>query len=105
MCEELALGITPLPHMNAKDEIMQCQLEINFIECVVRPVWEHMAGLFPSVLPCLAQIDINRAFFQRRYTQMVAAQKAAAAAAAGSETAEASGGPAATTEGADTGGL
>ena len=63
--EELARGMTPMPHMNAKDERVQCLLEISFIDAVVLPLWEHLALLFPALKPCLDQIVINRTGFQR----------------------------------------
>ena len=49
MAEELRLGLTPMPHMNAKDEHVQCSLEMNFIDCVVSPLWEHMTHIFPKL--------------------------------------------------------
>ncbi len=35
MQAEIARGIMPMPHMNAKDEKVQCLLEISFIDAVV----------------------------------------------------------------------
>lgn len=63
--EEISMGMTPMPHMNAKDERVQCFLEISFIDAVVLPLWEHLAMLFPSLQPCLAQIVANRNGFQK----------------------------------------
>lgn len=65
MQAELALGITPMPHMNAKDERVQCLLEVSFIDAVVVPLWEHLALLFPALKPCVAQVHSNRDTFQR----------------------------------------
>ena len=64
MKEELARGMTPMPHMNAKDERVQCLLEVSFIDAVVLPLWEHLALLFPALQPCLDQILANRNGFQ-----------------------------------------
>ena len=61
--EERQLGITPLLHMDAKDEAMQCSLEINFIDCVVTPLWERMVANFPSLEPCIRQLRANRAAY------------------------------------------
>ena len=66
---ELALGITPLPHMNAQDERMQCLLEIGFIDAVVKPLWDHLAGLFPSLSCCCEQIAVNRETFAKLATR------------------------------------
>lgn len=71
---EIALGLTPMPHMNAKDERVQCLLEVSFIDAVVAPLWEHLALLFPALKPCVDQIHRNRGEFQRltqRRTQSV----------------------------------
>ena len=60
MGEERKLGITPMLHMDAKDERVQCQLESNFIDFVVTPLWEHMALQFPGLQTCQDQIRANR---------------------------------------------
>lgn len=62
---EMVLGMMPMPHMNAKDERVQCLLEISFIDAVVAPLWEHLALLFPALQPCVLQIQSNRSSFQR----------------------------------------
>ena len=69
MQAEIAQGITPMPHMNAKDERVQCLLEISFIDAVVVPLWEHLALLFPSLRPCMEQIHKNREGFQKLTTR------------------------------------
>ena len=69
MQAEIAQGITPMPHMNAKDERVQCLLEISFIDAVVVPLWEHLALLFPSLRPCMEQIHKNREGFQKLATR------------------------------------
>lgn len=63
MAEERRLGLTPALHMDAKDERVQCQLEINFIDCVVTPLWEHCAHCFPDLQPCLERVRANRAAY------------------------------------------
>ena len=69
MQSEIAQGITPMPHMNAKDERVQCLLEISFIDAVVVPLWDHLALLFPSLRPCMEQIHKNREGFQKLTTR------------------------------------
>ena len=64
MAEELRLGLTPMPHMNAKDEHVQCSLEMNFIDCVVSPLWEHMTHIFPKLAACNLNVRKNRAAYQ-----------------------------------------
>ena len=49
--------------MDAKDERVQCQLEINFIDCVVTPLWEHCAHCFPALQPCMERVRANRAAY------------------------------------------
>ena len=63
MAEERRLGLTPALHMDAKDERVQCQLEINFIDCVVTPLWEHCAHCFPALQPCMLRVRANRAAY------------------------------------------
>ncbi len=63
MAEERLLGMTPALHMDAKDERVQCQLEINFIDCVVTPLWEHCAHCFPALQPCMERVRANRAAY------------------------------------------
>ena len=63
MAEERLLGLTPALHMDAKDERVQCQLEINFIDCVVTPLWEHCAHCFPALQPCMERVRANRAAY------------------------------------------
>ena len=63
VAEERRLGLTPALHMDAKDERVQCQLEINFIDCVVTPLWEHMAHCFPALQPCMERLRANRAAY------------------------------------------
>ena len=63
MAEERRLGLTPALHMDAKDERVQCQLEINFIDCVVTPLWEHCAHCFPALQPCMERLRANRAAY------------------------------------------
>ena len=65
MEDELSRGMTPMPHMNAKDERVQCLLEVSFIDAVVLPLWDHLALLFPALKPCVDQIMVNRTGFQR----------------------------------------
>ena len=72
---ELSMGLTPMPHMNAKDERVQCLLEISFIDAVVVPLWEHLAMLFPMLQPCLAQIHTNRLCFNRLTSRRTASIK------------------------------
>eukprot|EP00891_Asterochloris_glomerata_P009655 jgi/Astpho2/9655/gw1.00146.70.1_t len=64
VAEELRLGLTPMPHMNAKDEHVQCSLEMNFIDCVVSPLWEHMTHIFPKLKACNLNVRKNRAAYQ-----------------------------------------
>ena len=63
VAEERRLGLTPALHMDAKDERVQCQLEINFIDCVVTPLWEHCAHCFPALQPCMERVRANRAAY------------------------------------------
>ena len=63
VAEERLLGLTPALHMDAKDERVQCQLEINFIDCVVTPLWEHCAHCFPALHPCMERVRANRAAY------------------------------------------
>ncbi len=63
VAEERLLGLTPALHMDAKDERVQCQLEINFIDCVVTPLWEHCAHCFPALQPCMERVRANRAAY------------------------------------------
>ncbi len=63
VAEERLLGLTPALHMDAKDERVQCQLEINFIDCVVTPLWEHCAHCFPALQPCTERVRANRAAY------------------------------------------
>ena len=63
VAEERRLGLTPALHMDAKDERVQCQLEINFIDCVVTPLWEHCAHCFPALQPCMERLRANRAAY------------------------------------------
>ncbi len=48
MAEERLLGLTPALHMDAKDERVQCQLEINFIDCVCG---DASVGALRALLP------------------------------------------------------
>lgn len=63
VAEERRLGLTPALHMDAKDERVQCQLEINFIDCVVTPLWEHCSHCFPALQPCMERVRANRAAY------------------------------------------
>ncbi|DBB04290.1 TPA: hypothetical protein ACH3X1_012787 [Trebouxia sp. C0004] len=63
VAEERLLGLIPALHMDAKDERVQCQLEINFIDCVVTPLWEHCAHCFPALQPCMERVRANRAAY------------------------------------------
>lgn len=63
VAEERRLGLTPALHMDATDERVQCQLEINFIDCVVTPLWEHCAHCFPALQPCMERVRANRAAY------------------------------------------
>jgi len=63
VAEERLLGLTPALHMDAKDERVQCQLEINLIDCVVTPLWEHCAHCFPALQPCMERVRANRAAY------------------------------------------
>ena len=63
VAQERLLGLTPALHMDAKDERVQCQLEINFIDCVVTPLWEHCAHCFPALQPCMERVRANRAAY------------------------------------------
>lgn len=63
VAEERRLGLTPALHMDATDERVQCQLEINFIDCVVTPLWEHCAHCFPALQSCMERVRANRAAY------------------------------------------
>ena len=43
---------------------MQCSLEMNFIDCVVSPLWEHMTHIFPKLAACNLNVRKNRAAYQ-----------------------------------------
>ena len=43
---------------------MQCSLEMNFIDCVVSPLWEHMTHIFPKLVACNLNVRKNRAAYQ-----------------------------------------
>ena len=62
--KEVSLGLEPLPFMNPKDDATRAQLEINFIDYVVQPLWESMVGLFPMSKVFLDNLETNREYYQ-----------------------------------------
>lgn len=64
MTLERELGIPVMPHMDIRDFKVQCETEVNFIDRIVYPLWEHLSMNFPSLAVCIEQIRANRDKFQ-----------------------------------------
>ena len=61
--QELSLGMEPLPFMAPKDEAARAQLEINFIDYIVQPLWENILARFPECKICLQNLEMNRKYY------------------------------------------
>jgi hypothetical protein len=64
---ETGLGFAPLPHMNRMLQTAhRYQMQVNFIDFVLRPWWKAMARVFPPLSECLTQLKSNRNTFSER---------------------------------------
>ena len=61
--QELSLGMEPLPFMAPKDEAARAQLEVNFIDYIVQPLWENILARFPECKICLQNLEMNRKYY------------------------------------------
>ena len=65
VASEMALGLKVSPFMNPKDEMSKAQLELNFIDYVVSPIWKHIVSFFPKASVHLTNLESNRKHYQR----------------------------------------
>ncbi|QDZ25787.1 3',5'-cyclic-nucleotide phosphodiesterase [Chloropicon primus] len=64
--KELSLGMEPLPFMAPKDESARAQLEVNFIDYIVQPLWESVMVRFPECEECVSNLQNNRKYYQEQ---------------------------------------
>ena len=62
--KEVSLGMEPQPFMAPKTEAARVQLEINFIDYIVQPLWENIVTLFPLSKVFLNNLETNRKYYQ-----------------------------------------
>ena len=67
--QELSLGMDPLPFMAPKDEAARAQLEVNFIDYIVQPLWENILARFPECKICLQNLEMNRKYYLGQLNQ------------------------------------
>lgn len=59
--EELALGMSPTPYMNARPGSLEiCKLNLAFIDSCVFPLWSIMSTFLDGLEGCMANIQTNR---------------------------------------------
>ena len=61
--EEVSLGMEPLPFMAPKDEAARAQLEVNFIDYIVLPLWQNIVVRFPESSCCLDNLNENKKYY------------------------------------------
>jgi len=66
--KEVEMGFTPEPFMQFKMEDMKQRgkLQRDFVDFVLRPLWEPYAQLEPSLDPCLSNLIKNRTLYEVR---------------------------------------
>jgi len=66
--KEVELGFTPEPfmHFHMDDLKQRGKLQRDFVDFVLRPLWEPYAQLEPSLLPCLTNLIKNRNLYEVR---------------------------------------
>eukprot|EP00002_Diphylleia_rotans_P022144 TRINITY_DN4337_c0_g1_i3.p1 TRINITY_DN4337_c0_g1~~TRINITY_DN4337_c0_g1_i3.p1 ORF type:complete len:1502 (-),score=336.03 TRINITY_DN4337_c0_g1_i3:3170-7675(-) len=64
--KELQLPVTPF--MVIEDDFTLAKNEVGFIDFVVRPLWEALAGFLPDLRVCIDFMDANKAAWQRIMT-------------------------------------
>ncbi|GAX82496.1 hypothetical protein CEUSTIGMA_g9923.t1 [Chlamydomonas eustigma] len=58
--EEKRLGIPVTFAIESKNPLMCAQMEVNFLDYVVQPLWEQLVQVIPELRPQLEMIAINR---------------------------------------------
>ncbi|KAG1667446.1 hypothetical protein FOA52_012201 [Chlamydomonas sp. UWO 241] len=58
--EEEALGIPVTFRIDSSDPMLANQAELNFLDYIVRPLWERMAEVLPELQPAFDCILVNR---------------------------------------------
>ena len=61
--KELSLGLEPAAHMNPKNEEARAELEVNFIDYIVQPLWDIVAIRFPESKIFLENLSNNRNYY------------------------------------------
>eukprot|EP00742_Colponemidia_sp_Colp-10_P004460 GILJ01004761.1.p1 GENE.GILJ01004761.1~~GILJ01004761.1.p1 ORF type:complete len:1147 (+),score=188.32 GILJ01004761.1:454-3441(+) len=80
--EDEGLPVAPTMQCNPEDEAAVAQLQMNFIDYVVSPLWTALAGIFPDVQSCCDQMKANREYWSECKTKVLALRQAEAEAAA-----------------------